>query len=238
MGVHGFWFKAMLNHKTIGATIQEKDRPILMLLQDITCELHKEGFGFDLVFKFEQNDYFSNEELRKQFVMTKQNVIEKCQGTDILWKEGRDVTKKKIKKKSKNKKGPKTQTKTVDCESFFNFFKSYEMPDEEKLKAPKDGEKEDNEEEEKDIGEKMDVDYDLGNDFKDQIIPLALEYYMEVIDEESDDEEDGDPDDKGSDESGDDDDEDKKPAPKKKKGGKKGGNDKGGAGAGGQQECK
>ena len=40
--------------------------------------------------------------------MTKQNVIEKCNGTDIIWKEGRDVTKKKIKKKSKNKKGPKT----------------------------------------------------------------------------------------------------------------------------------
>ena len=65
MGVHGFWFKALLNHKSIGASIQEKDRPILMLLQDITCELHKEGFGFDLVFKFEQNDYFGNEELRK-----------------------------------------------------------------------------------------------------------------------------------------------------------------------------
>jgi hypothetical protein len=31
-------------------------------------------------------------------------VIEKCDGTDISWKDGRDVTKKKIKKKSKNKK--------------------------------------------------------------------------------------------------------------------------------------
>lgn len=44
----------------------------------------------------------------------------------------------------------------------------------------------------------MDVDYDLGNDFKDQLIPLALEYYMEVIDneeEEGDDDECGDDDD-------------------------------------------
>jgi uncharacterized protein YnzC (UPF0291/DUF896 family) len=46
--------------------------------------------------------------------MSKQNVIEKCEGTDILWKEGRDVTKKKIKKKSKNKKAAnKTTTKVV-----------------------------------------------------------------------------------------------------------------------------
>jgi len=42
-------------------------------------------------------------------------VIEKCDGTEIEWKEGKDVTKKKIKKKSKNKKGGKsTVTKTVD----------------------------------------------------------------------------------------------------------------------------
>lgn len=47
--------------------------------------------------------------------MSQQNVIEKCEGTEIGWKEGRDVTKKKIKKKSKSKKsGAKTITKTVD----------------------------------------------------------------------------------------------------------------------------
>ena len=48
--------------------------------------------------------------------MTKQNVIEKCEGTEISWKDGKDVTKKKIKKKSKNKKagGSKTVTKTVE----------------------------------------------------------------------------------------------------------------------------
>lgn len=46
------------------------------------------------------------------------------------------------------------------------------------------------EEEEKDIGEKMDEDFDLGNEFKDQLIPLALEYYLEVI-EDSEGEEEG-----------------------------------------------
>jgi len=42
----------------------------------------------------------------------------------------------------------------------------------------------------------MDDDFELGNEFKDQLIPLALEYYLEVIehDEEPDygDEEGGD----------------------------------------------
>lgn len=132
LGVYGFWLRAMLNHKSVGAMIQEKDRPILMNLQDVACVLHTEGFGFDLLFTFEKNDYFGNEVLKKTFVMTKQNVIEKCEGTEIQWKDGKDVTKKKIKKKSKNKKagGSKTVTKTVEQESFFNFFKTITMPDE------------------------------------------------------------------------------------------------------------
>jgi len=48
--------------------------------------------------------------------MTKQNVIEKCEGTEIEWKEGKDITKKKIKKKSKKTKNAasKTVTKTVE----------------------------------------------------------------------------------------------------------------------------
>jgi nucleosome assembly protein 1-like 1/nucleosome assembly protein 1-like 4 len=61
----------MLNHPAIGRLIQEKDRPILMHLQDVQCELHNEGYGFDLIFTFEKNDYFNNEGLKKTFVMTK-----------------------------------------------------------------------------------------------------------------------------------------------------------------------
>jgi len=91
----------------------------------------------------------------------------------------------------------------------------------------------------------MDEDYDLGNDFKDQLIPLALEYYLEVIEDEEEGEDDecdscGDDHHHGAGGKGgkDDSDEDEKPA--KAKGGKK----KGGAGAAAAgkgpdgQECK
>lgn len=237
--------------------VQEKDRPILMYLQDIDCCLHEEGYGFDLVFKFEKNDYFTDLVLKKSFTMSKQNVIEKCEGTEISWKEGRDVTKKKIKKKSKSKKAAqKTVTKIVEQESFFNFFKTLEMPDEATLMKEKDGGAKDNEKDEedkeKDIGEKMDIDFDLGNDFKDQLIPLALEYYMEVIDDQD---EEGDDGECGSDDEDDhhhqhhqhkggkkdeDSDEDDKPAAKKKKTGKKKEAAEGAAGGneGDQKECK
>lgn len=68
---------------------------------------------------------------------------------------------------------------------------------------------------------------DIGEQIKDDLVPLALEYYLGVIDiePEDDDDEDGDGD-------GDSDDDD---AGKKKKGGKKG---KGGAGMPNQKDCK
>jgi hypothetical protein len=72
----------------------------------------------------------------------------------------------------------------VEQESFFNFFKTREMPDEKELAEGKPAkEKEDDEEgePEKDVAELMDEDFDMANEFKDQLIPLALEYYLEVI---------------------------------------------------------
>ena len=102
------------------------------------------------------------------------------------------MTQKKIKKKNKKKGKTTTVTKTVDCESFFNFFKTHQMPDEKDLESgkkpvSKDDDEKDPEEEEKDVGELMDADFDIGNEFKDQLIPLALEYYLEVVQEEVDD---------------------------------------------------
>ena len=108
-GVYGFWMKAMLNHPSIAKLVQEKDRPILSHLTDISLVLHTDGFGYDLLFKFEANDYFTNTELKKSFFMAKQSVIEKCEGTTINWKEGKNVTEKKVKKKSKTSKGKETK---------------------------------------------------------------------------------------------------------------------------------
>jgi len=129
-----------------------------MHLQDVQYNLHTEGFGFELIFAFEKNDYFKNASLRKSYFMNRHITIEKCVGTEIEWKEGKDVTKKKIKKKQKAKKGQpgKTITKTVEQESFFNFFKSIEKPEEAELAGDKKPEADDEEGEEKeDIDELM-----------------------------------------------------------------------------------
>jgi nucleosome assembly protein 1-like 1 len=69
--VYGFWLRAMLFNPSITSLITEKDRPILMHLQEISCQLHEEGYGYDLHFQFEKNDYFTNESLTKSFIMSK-----------------------------------------------------------------------------------------------------------------------------------------------------------------------
>ena len=110
----------------------------------------------------------------------------------------------------------------MKCESFFNFFETVEAAE---LGANKQGDSEDDDEE--NIGEQMDHDFDMGNSIKDDIVPLALEYYLGVIEKEEEDD-------------GDDDSDDSDEAEKPKKGKKSKG---GPAGAGGPpgkggEECK
>lgn len=198
-GVSGFWQRAMLGHQSISKTIVEKDRPILAYLQDIQLDLHEKGQGYTLKFVFEKNSYFEGTELTKQFIQSKPNVIEKCIGTEINWTAGSDPTKEKKKKKVKKAGGgKKTVTKEVKCDSFFNFFETIALKEKEGGSKKKDDSEE--EEDEDDVGERMDADFDIGNDFKDDLIPLALEYYLGVIEQESDDDDDDEGDDDDSDE--------------------------------------
>jgi len=131
--------------------------------------------------------------------MTKPNVVEKCVGTPIIWAAGCDPTKEKKKKKVKSGGKQKTVTTTVKCESFFNFFETVEAA---QMGDKPKGDNSDEDDEENKIGEQMDHDFDMGNDIKDDIIPLALEYYLGVIEKEevgSDDEDDEDDDDEDAD---------------------------------------
>ena len=84
-GVSSFWLRAMMAHTSLSVEISEKDRQILAYLDDIRLALHDEGYGYTLTFVFEQNSYFTGTEVKKTFVMTKPNVVEKCIGTEIVW---------------------------------------------------------------------------------------------------------------------------------------------------------
>ena len=83
---------------------------------------------FILRFYFSPNDYFENTEFVKRFYMINENEVERIECTKIIWKPGKNIAVKNIKKIQKNRKTGASRTieKTVERESFFTFFKTME----------------------------------------------------------------------------------------------------------------
>ena len=76
---------------------------------------------------FKENPFFSNEKLSYTVRMKEGGEEpEGVEGCVIDWKDGKNLTVKKIKKKQKHKKTNETRTivKTVPCDSFFNIFET------------------------------------------------------------------------------------------------------------------
>lgn len=128
-------------------------------------------------------------------------------GTDIKWKEGKDVTVRVVEKKQKKKGKLRTIKVEEPADSFFNFFDPAEVPDDD----------EDMDEEEADqLHEQLENDYEIGCIIKDRIVPRAVAWFTgaavdpeEDYDEEDDyEEEEDDEDDEEDEEEFDDEEED------------------------------
>ena len=94
--------------------------------------------------------------------MKNQHMVDKCIGTEIHWTAGCD--------------GKKKVNVVVKCESFFNFFETVESDSSKKMVHQDEDEDEHDSE-----AEQMENDYDLGTTIRDDVIPLALEFYLGVI---------------------------------------------------------
>jgi len=204
-----YWVKVFKNCVQLSQDVFEADYAILKHLQKIEHHEEEGTDNYSLKFIFGPNEYFENEALTVRFVMLSENEVDKIEGTDIKWKEGKDITKKSVTKKQKNKKTGKTRsvTKTVDADSFFNFFKSLQAT------PGKDGNEEEDEDDE--TLEKLDIHLDISRTMIDEIIPYHLEFFLGVREDEMG----GDVDDDEDLDDEDDDDEDDAPKGKKGKGG-------------------
>ena len=113
----------------IDALVEEHDRPILDHLTQIDYKTDDDNDNFTIVFHFSPNEYFENTELSVKFFMLNEGEAEKTESPEIKWKEGKNITKKTVTKKQKNKKTGKTREikKEVDAESFFNLFKTLDI---------------------------------------------------------------------------------------------------------------
>jgi nucleosome assembly protein 1-like 1 len=177
-GIPGFWLTALGNHLGISELITERDEAALKHLTDIKVSYLEGRPGFRLTFEFGPGakEFFENETLEKTYYYQDEVgyggdfVYEKAEGTDIKWKEGKDLTTKVETKKQRNKNTNQTRVvkKVVPTDSFFAFFKPPVAP------GPDEGVDED---EEDDIEEKLELDYQIGEDLKERIVPRAVDFF-------------------------------------------------------------
>ncbi|MCO5556954.1 hypothetical protein L7F22_010509 [Adiantum nelumboides] len=208
-GIPEFWLTALKNHVALSELITEEDENALKALTDIKMT-HLPGTesGFKLTFTFGENEHFTNKELTKTYYYQDEVgysgdlVYDHAEGCTIDWKEGKDLTHKIETKKQRNKNTNQTRTvkRSVPVESFFNFF-SPPTP-------PKDGEDEEDEADLDELDERLELDYQIGEDLKDRIVPRAVDFFTgkALQYEDMDDLDDGDFDDEDDEDDDDDDD--------------------------------
>jgi len=169
----------------------------------------------DVVFYFEKNEHFENEKLTLQIEYKGEDPT-KSSGDKIIWKEGKNITEKKVSKKQKSKKTGKTRTvdKVVKTPSFFGMFETFtaeefQMPEAEQI-------------EEEGI---MNI-YMVSGTIEEilEMAPYSLEYYMDCHpDEEGEFSDEDDEDDDDEDDEYDEEEDEKKPKRKRSTKGKKSG---------------
>ncbi|XP_045176300.2 nucleosome assembly protein 1-like 1 isoform X1 [Mercenaria mercenaria] len=187
-GIPGFWLTIFKNVDMLAEMIQPHDEPILNHLQEIKVEFkEKDPMGFTLEFFFEPNDYFENKKLTKEYVMRSEPEegdpfsfegpeIIKCHGCKIDWKKGKNVTVKTVKKKQKHKASGTTRTiqKTVQSDSFFNFFSPPSPPEDEEM--------------DEDTEALLAADFEIGHFIRERIVPRAVLYFTgEALENDDDD---------------------------------------------------
>ncbi|KAA0723328.1 Nucleosome assembly protein 1-like 4 [Triplophysa tibetana] len=132
--------------------------------------------SFTLEFHFEPNEYFTNTLLTKVYKMKSEpdtdepfsfegpEIID-CEGCEIDWHKGKDVTVKTIKKKQKHKgRGTaRVITKQVPNDSFFNFFNPIKVSPDKEL--------------DEDAEYTLATDFEIGHFFRERIVPRAVLYF-------------------------------------------------------------
>jgi len=83
----------------IAPEIKEKDEEVLEKVTKVEyIPEGDDGLKFKVIFHFAANDFFDNETLTKEFVLKDDDEPEAGNGTEINWKEGKNITVKTVKK--------------------------------------------------------------------------------------------------------------------------------------------
>ena len=192
-GIEQFWLTCLKNNPTLNTLVKDRDEECLKYLYNVCCVYPEkepesnDGGGetdpssdfdrFNLELFFRENPYFTNKVLvKKYFLKTllmpvgQEPELVGCEGTDIDWKEGMDLTRRKQTKRVRKKQGGKQQTRTivkyVDCDSFFRWFQTPVPLDEA-----------DDEEDYMKRCESIEVDFEIAQIIKNALIPNAVNWF-------------------------------------------------------------
>lgn len=171
-GIPEFWLTAMRNVYSLTEMITPRDEEALRFLADIRLS-YLDKPGFRLIFTFNENEFFSNKTLSKTYYYQEEAgyggdfVYDRADGDKISWKEGKDLTVRYESKKQRNKTTKQTRVvkRTIPVDSFFNFFTPPAVPEE------------DAEDVASDIDERLELDYQIGEDIKEKLIPRAVDWF-------------------------------------------------------------
>ena len=100
-GIPDFWSKAIQNNQIMMQNFREKDREIIPFVSNLKCTYSEDPKVVSFTLDFKENEFFNNTQLTStvRFKKDDDDEVEAVEGCDIDWNEGKDVTKKKIKKK-------------------------------------------------------------------------------------------------------------------------------------------
>ncbi|XP_055982449.1 protein SET-like [Sorex fumeus] len=116
--IPNFWVTTFVNHPQVSALLGEEDEEALHYLTRVeVTEFEDIKSGYRIDFYFDENPYFENKVLSKEFHLNESG-DPSSKATEIKWKSGKDLTKRAS--QTQNKASRKRQHE--EPESFFTWF--------------------------------------------------------------------------------------------------------------------
>ena len=190
-GVPAFWLTALENLPIVNETITDRDSEVLEHLTNVAMEYISEGQpGFKLIFSFGPGaaEFFTNTTVTKTYYYQSELgysgdfVYDHAESEALEWVDSAHnvtVTVEERKQRNKATKQVRTVERLTPCESFFNFF---DPPSADAVQALQDaavsGEMpEDLDEDAQETEARLALDYSMGEQLKDKLIPRAVDWF-------------------------------------------------------------
>ncbi|NXF18075.1 SET protein, partial [Rhodinocichla rosea] len=110
--IPNFWVTTFVNHPQVSALLGEEDEEALHYLTRVeVTEFEDIKSGYRIDFYFDENPYFENKVLSKEFHLNESG-DPSSKSTEIKWKSGKDLTK-----------------RSIFFQIFFSFFLQHEEPE-------------------------------------------------------------------------------------------------------------